>query len=364
MSKGGGEAVSLNVIEALQDEHDVTFFTISDPDIDELNSYYDTNVGDIETDGFGSIGSILEDTSQQLDDTTNTSFGRLQCSILKFLIDRKSEYDLIVNTYNEYSFKNQAVQYIHYPNHTSDRSGAAYNAYKTVCNTIEGFSKSGVRKSTLLANSDWTGAVTKSIYGVTPRTVFPPIDVREFEPLPWADRDNGFVCVGRLSPGKNILRNIEIIDGARERGHDVHLHLIGPKSGTSYFNKIKRATDERSYVSLEGAVSRQKLVEMICSHKYGIHGKDNEHFGMAVAELAAGGTVPFAPNSGGQKNILNNRDELLYDSVTDAVNNIDKVLSDTSLQDELTTSKEEIERRFGRERFKNEIREIVNNNLP
>ncbi|WP_222915013.1 hypothetical protein [Natrinema sp. SYSU A 869] len=43
MSKGGGEAVNMNVLEALQDDHDVTLLTLTDPDLDELNAYFNTD---------------------------------------------------------------------------------------------------------------------------------------------------------------------------------------------------------------------------------------------------------------------------------------------------------------------------------
>jgi glycosyltransferase involved in cell wall biosynthesis len=116
--------------------------------------------------------------------------------------------------------------------------------------------------------------------------------------------------------------------------------------------------EDRPYVELEGEVPREELVERICTHRYGIHGKEYEHFGMAVAELAAGGAIPFVPASGGQHAIVGD-DRLTFDSVEDAVDSIDRVLSNPATQTELRMGPAEIRERFGRERFKYEIRAIV-----
>lgn len=44
MAKGGGEAVAMNTIEALQTDHDVTLLTLTDPDLSALNDYFNTAV--------------------------------------------------------------------------------------------------------------------------------------------------------------------------------------------------------------------------------------------------------------------------------------------------------------------------------
>jgi glycosyltransferase involved in cell wall biosynthesis len=84
-----------------------------------------------------------------------------------------------------------------------------------------------------------------------------------------------------------------------------------------------------------------------------------EHFGIAVAELVAGGTIPFVPNSGGQREIVNQLDDVTYNSVSDAVEKADTVLSDSESQKSIRKSLPNVKKRFGPERFKRAIREIV-----
>lgn len=47
-ARGGAEAVCVNVLEALQDHHDVTLFTLVDPDWPALNEFYNADVRDVE----------------------------------------------------------------------------------------------------------------------------------------------------------------------------------------------------------------------------------------------------------------------------------------------------------------------------
>lgn len=116
---------------------------------------------------------------------------------------------------------------------------------------------------------------------------------------------------------------------------------------------------DREYIFLEGEVPRSRLVELACTHRYGIHGKEHEHFGMAVAELVAAGALTFVPKTGGQRAIVRNKPELLYGSVTEAIDAITTVLDEPRLQYELRMTPAEIRRRFGRERFQRQFSSIV-----
>ncbi|WP_440008084.1 glycosyltransferase [Halomicrococcus sp. SG-WS-1] len=169
--------------------------------------------------------------------------------------------------------------------------------------------------------------------------------------------------LGRIERSKRVVEMIEMVDGVRERGHDTHLHVIGPTVDEEYRREVEALASDREYVYLEGELPREELVDRVCSHRYGLHAKEFEHFGMAVAELAAGGAVPFVPNDGGQHAIVDDREELLYESPADAVEKMDRVLSNPDLQRDLRKRPEEIRRRFGPERFREEFRAAVDESL-
>jgi len=364
MSKGGGEAVAMNVLEALEDDHDVTLLTLTDPDIDELNDYFNTDVTDVTVRRAGHL-------APKLHETYGLKYYILQNALLgRYARNHADEFDMLVSTINELGLEADSVQYIHFPfdwtvsldnrEHIFHPTVEDDSAYERLCTRVAGVDLEDIRSNVLLANSDWTADVVEDAYGTQPRVVYPPVDTSEFDPKPWDDRERGFVTVGRIERSKRICELIEIVDGVRDRGHDVHLHVIGPTVDEEYYAEVDAMAADRPYVDIEGEIDRSELVDRICSHRYGIHGKEYEHFGMAVAELAAGGAIPFVPANGGQHVIVEDRSELQYDSVADGVEKIDRMLSESSpSQRELRVAPETIRRRFGRERFKDEIRSVV-----
>lgn len=362
MSKGGGEAVAMTALEALQKNYDVTLLTLTPPDFDELNKYYNTSVDSVQVQIAGRIAPWLH---QQY----GIKYYVLQNALLgRYARRHADEFDLLVSTINELGLESNSVQYIHFPfdwtvslpnrEHIFHPTVEEDGLYERLCTSIAGVDRSDIRSNTLLANSKWTASIVEDAYGARPEVVHPPVDTRSFDPQPWSEREPGFVTVGRVERSKRIKEMIEIIDRLRERGHDTHIHVIGPTVDDEYYREVDELSASRPYIHLEGELAREELAERICSHRYGIHGKEYEHFGMAVAELVAGGCVTFVPAEGGQHEIVRDCDSLLYDSVDDAVETIDSVLS-RSEPDDLRFSLREIRRKFGRERFKSEITDAV-----
>ena len=369
MAKGGGEAVAMNVLEALQDDHEVTLLTLTDPDLDELNDYFNTDVREVAIERAGHVAPWM-----------NERLG-LQCYILqnallgRYARRRADGCDLLVSTINELGLESDSVQYVHFPFdwtvsldnreqifHPTVEDESLYERFAT---WVAGVSREDIRTNRLLANSAWTADVVEDAYGTRPEIVHPPIDTSEFTDRPSSERENGLVTVGRIERSKCIKETIEIVERVRERGHETHLHVIGPTVDEEYCSEVERMVEERDYVFLEGEVSRDELVEFICAHRYGIHGKKYEHFGMAVAELAAGGAIPFVPSDGGQHAIVNDRTDLIYESIEDAVEKISSVLDDESLQQDLRKpiGPSAIRRRFGRRRFQQRVQRVVDEAL-
>ncbi|WP_276272938.1 glycosyltransferase family 4 protein [Haloarcula litorea] len=358
-SRGGGEAVCMNVLQTLQNDHDLTLVTVSEPNLSALNDYYDTDVreGNVEIDRARLADSAI-DRLASLASLPETRLWKLRSALLKRVWE-PSPYDLVVSTYNEFTFDIPAVQYIHYPNAAGPRRELAEWAYLRTVESIDGHDPEQIRSSMLLANSGWTASVTDDVYGVHPKIIYPPVDTSGFDPLPWTERENGFVAVGRVEPTKNILRLVRIIERVRSRSHDVHLHIAGPLADSAYARRVRRQMSHLEFVTLEGELDRATLCDLIASHRYGIHGKEKEHFGMAIAELLAGGTVPFVPDSGGQREVVDETDTVLYRSATDAVETICGVLSLPDGGEHLRSTLPDIDGRFGREQFREQIATVV-----
>lgn len=363
MSKGGGEGVCLHVIEALQDDHDVALLTLTQPDASELDQYFEVDISHVAVERPPVVERLLDRLDLPLYNARNALLNR-------FVQRRADSYDLIFGTDNEISTDTSSIQYIHTPRFgrlvTTKRVGEdsfVDHLYDRLSYRVGGYDAKEIRSSKVLTNSQWMANIVQDTYSVRPKVVYPPVNTDEFDPCPWEKREKGFVTVGRLARYKNIKDTIRIVDGVRERGHDVHQHIIGPSSDETYHREITVLADDRDYVHVEGELSRAELTEMVSSHQYGLHGKRHEHFGMAVAEMVAGGAIPFVPDNGGQQDIVGRREELLYRTPTEAVEKIDRVFSQLDGPPSFRQAPEIIERRFGYERFRDTVQTLVDEAL-
>jgi len=367
MSKGGGEAVTMAVLEALQDDYDLTLLTLDEPDFEELNRYYNAAVEGPDIEIAGRLGPWLHERF-------GLTYYILQNALLgRYARRHRGEYDCLVSTINELGLGGGAIQYVHFPFdwtvNCNKREEIFHptveedSVYERLCTSVAGVDRAEIQSDELLANSEWTADVVEDAYGTRPRVLYPPVDAEPFDGRPWAEREPGFVALGRIERSKRLRELIRIVDGVRQQGHDTHLHIVGPTVDETYYREVAAMAATRQYVHLDGELPRDDLVNLVCAHRYGIHGKEYEHFGMAVAELAAAGCITFVPASGGQCEIVGDHDALCFESVEDAIEKVDRVMSQPDAAQRFRVGSEEIRRRFGRTRFKQAIRNVVRRQL-
>ncbi|HEX9445386.1 MAG TPA: glycosyltransferase family 4 protein, partial [Candidatus Binatia bacterium] len=226
---------------------------------------------------------------------------------------------------------------------------------------ISDFSMERLKHNLTLVNSNWTGGKIRECHGIDSTTLYPPVP-GDFPAVPWAEREDGFVCVGRFSPEKELDKVIDIIAAVRSRGRDAHLHLIGGGAAGfgSYAAHIRRrAAENASWVFLHEDVPRAELAALVARHRYGIHGMSEEHFGMAVAEMVRAGCVVFVPRGGGQVEIVEGDERLLYSGREEAAAKIARTMSDEERQTTLRKVLASRKPLFTTERFMAGVREIV-----
>ena len=373
MTKGGGEAVCLNVLEALQADHDVTLLTTGQPSLAELNEYYGTSVSDVQ---------IYTNPALTLSETIPFDLARLQSALFARMCRQTvaGRYDVIIDTRTEVYHPEPAterarfVRYAHYPadfemdrNPSSQVRRRVIAAYDRFCDAIAppsmGFNIE------LLVNSEWTAKQFSARGDEDSQVVYPPVFTDDIDPLPWQHRSDTILTIGRLEPKKKVLRMIEIVSRLRKRGHDLQYHIVGPEPSAlsvplsgSYADRVRKRATQFDFVHLEGGVTRDRLTELLASTKYGLHGMKAEPFGIAVAELVAGGAIPFVPRNGGQQEVVDFTEELLYDTTGEAIEKMDRVMRDNELQQRVRAQLPDIEARFGRERFQREIRAVTSPN--
>lgn len=363
---GGGNGVAVWIIEALKRDHAVSLLTWEPIDLASINRYYGASLGAADFRAFGVPPAL-----RRILALVPTPAGLLKTNfLLRFCKKMKDDYDVIITVNNEADFGRPGIQYVHFPWARLPRPPAdlswyhrfpgVVNAYHRLCAQVGGFSFDRMKQNLTLANSSWTADKIRERHGIESIVLHPPI-LDDFPDVPWAERESGFVCVGRISPEKELEKIIDIVTSVRNRGHDAHLHLIGSRArDRRYYERIlRRVRANASWIFFEEDIPRERLVRLVSTHRYGIHGMEEEHFGMAVAEMIQGGCIVFAPRGGGQTEIIGREDRLLYGTREEAATKIIQAMTDPDLQISLRSHLGERKLLFSVNDFIRRIRAIV-----
>jgi len=352
---GGSSAVFANVLQALQEGHRLIVITEDNIDIRKVNQYYNTEVEDVRVINLRYLRYVRQ----------KGSFRYLGSSVLSRLTDiSRKDRDLVINTSSDIKVRGPSITYLHGPYQLNNRKVANRNhsgmrkVYFDVCNLIESKEEDQPK---YLANSKWTSESTKEMLHEEPEVIYPPVYTSGVDQKNWSDKEERIITVGRVSPEKNTIRNIEIMEEVNKRGYSIDYQIVGPlnRSKDKYTNRVIEKAEEMEFVHIEGKVSRKKLSSMMSQVKYGLHGHDCEHFGIVVAELISHGVIPFIPNKGGQKEIVNDCQKVTYKSKKDAVEKIVNVIRKSDLAKEIKRCFPKVEKKFGVKRFRNEISTVV-----
>ncbi len=375
--RGGADAVCLHACAALAPDHEVTVFTISETSPTALASQFDVNV-DVAVRSPPAATAIARGLSTA-SPVIGTQLAARSAALARYARPRLGEFDLAVSTTNELALPIPSVQYVHVPQFyrraisgvRGGRLNWLWSALAAPPRRDSGSdastsprysSESGAvttdrerrdrAETTRLANSTWTADRVAAIYGRRPDVLYPPVDPIPGEP--WEQREDGVVFVGRLAPDKRVLAAIDVVGRVRDRGFDVHLHVVGTVSRAHrhYADQVAAVAGQRSYVHLERDVTRERLEQLLGRHKFGLNTKLAEHFGMAVAEYVAAGMIAFAPNSGGQRDVLQGRSDRLFESIPEAAT----LLADAMDGDDRPDQQRD---RFASDRFGRAFREYV-----
>jgi len=348
---GGAEAVCLHIIDALGPEHDLTLLTCRNPDLSRLDARYGT-------DTTGTDVKLLGPASQRLIDGTRCN--RIRNAVYLRSVRRRSDsYDGVISAYNELTTSDGALQYIHHPNYRcpaspEQESKTLGRTYDWISRMIAQFEPS---HGTSLTNSEWMASILKECRGSRPSVVYPPVTTKDLSGRAWSDRDDAIVLVGRVARDKRTDVALDIVKLLQRRGRDLELHIVGKVPDAEYAAKVNKRADSFRFVTLHGDVTRAELTTLLGRVRYGLHTKEYEHFGMAVAEMVGAGLIPFVPDSGGQVEIVGGINNLLYSTVGEAVNKIDRTVSSSDQQTKLRERLPDVESQYGKDRFSEEIRD-------
>ena len=367
LRKGGGsEAVALWTLESLKAEHEVTLITQGPVALEELNAHYGTHLdgGQIHIQSL-SIPFLLRNRFDALRGYRLARHCRNQALAFKVMISSYNVMDFGkrgIQIIGDFSF-DDSLRRVFDPAPVGMKSwvygrNPLRRVYLKISSALSGHVERRWKRNFTIANSQWSRDILRDNFGIDSQVIYPPV-VGEFSRIPWAHKEYGFVCVGRLTYEKRVDRLIEVLARVRDQGFPVHFHIIGKSADLSYQRILQRLCQRhREWVFLEGGMYGRAKYEFLAQHKYGIHGRLREPFGIAVAEMVKAGCLVWAPWGGGQVEIVDHPD-LLYSEDEELVGKIIRLLKDQEEQKKLLSHLALQAEKFTTRRFSEEIGRAV-----
>jgi glycosyltransferase involved in cell wall biosynthesis len=350
---GGAEAVGLWILEALKGKYDLTLFTTTPVNFERLNSMYGTSLSSEWVTVKALIPNSLRSACHFL--IANSADFRMLCLhlLVRYFKANSHQYDLVSSAFNAIDLGKKGIQYIHW---IKVVEGTPF--YRS----ISGFSQDQIKENISIANSYCVADSVKKTYEVDSTVVYPPV-VIDAPMIPWEEKENAFICSGRLVPAKQPHKVIQILRAVRKRGFDIKLHMTGGGGGTSEWKYQRWLKDmvkkNSSWVTLYENLKYKDYVNVVSRCRYGIHYKQ-EPFGISIAEMVKAGAIPFVKSKGGQIEIVGEHNQaLFFDDDEDAVEKIVRILSDQTQQDKALKLLEEQRNLFSTHRFVTEINAVV-----
>lgn len=366
MGRGGSEATAMWVLQALQDSHEVTFVSASDLDWEALNIAYGTSVDP---------DKVSVRRAPRLPGVNSgTRWVKLQIAWFeRFCHKMGKNFDLCISSYNPINFGKPGIQligdfsfsevmrrrlYVHGDVSFQHRDSVLRKLYLATADLL------GIRAQPLsqrgdlvLANSKWTGRQLEKYFQIPDAAViYPPVILpqssgeRRRQPL-------GFVCLGRISPEKEVERIISILNAVRQQGYLVHLTLIGHLGDSAYERRLAALVEQnREWITPTGFLDVKEKQELLSRNSFALHACRIEAFGIAVAEMASMGCIPFVPSTGGAGEIISDP-ELQFGTEEEAVAKIIALLDNPEKVKELRFHLSRKVARFGPSVFTAELRE-------
>ena len=369
---GGDISVVAWALQALKADWDVTILCLENPDFDALNSIYGTSLhaADFRIILLPAVYRWICELDPDPQSIQPLALLNRACQKIA------AEFDVVLSCDKEMEFGCPGIQYIHFPylaEHLSALTAMeGLGPAKRLAGLITGKFRpwmllSNIKPSKLcdnitIANSKWTADLASRVYGTSADVIYPPVS--------WGQetgRENpdplSFVAVGRFAPKKGQHRIIEILQQVRDRGFGVNLHIVGdpgPPAKRRYCEQIlQMATPADHWIHLHVGVARPELIKIVDRCQFGIHATQDEHFGIAVAEMLRAGCIVFVPDCGGQVEIVGEEPLLRYQSDSDAVEKICCLLEDPPEQARLKRALATRSHQFSEEAFMHSLRRTV-----
>lgn len=355
---GGAESVGLWILEALKPKYRVTLLTLFPLDLQRLNLAYGTLLSSENITVKSILPGVLKSGFKFLMANNKSAKKLFNHLFIRQFKKQAQDYDLVLSAYNAADLGKKGIQYIHWID-VFDKDGEFYKK-------ISDFSDERMKSNVSIANSYVVADAILTEYGIESTVIYPPV-VLDVQNISWEQKENAFICSGRLTNAKQPHKAIQILKKIREKGYDVKLYLTGGGGGLygwKYLRFLKKMVAENSdWVTLYQNLPYKDYVNVLAKCRYGIHYK-KEPFGISIAEMVKAGAIPFVRSVGGQVEIVGpDNQDLFFDGVEEAVEKILLVLENSDKQQQLRSALEQRQKIFSTDHFMKEIGEFVENYL-
>ncbi len=356
-------------LDALQDLAEVTFTTSSPVDWRDLNDVYGTRVDPAK------ITLLPAPRLPGVESGTTLAFWQ-RARFERFCRSLGDRFDACISAYNPIRFGRPGIHLIGdfsfneecrlalYP-HAADlgrhRPSMLRQCYLAIGEAIAGRGDTPDfgPDDLVVANSNWSAQVLQRFFQRRGAPVLHPPVLSKTRHAPQPRDPLGFVCLGRVVPDKEIGVIIGILDRVRAAGHAVTLDLLGHFGNCPHAREIRRLADQRrEWIRTPGFLGPREKAERFASRSFGIHACRVEAFGIAVAEMAAAGLVPFVPAEGGSREIVPVAG-LVYQDPDDAVRKIIARIEDPAGTEALRDVARDHAARFSPENFARNLVALV-----
>jgi alpha-1,2-mannosyltransferase len=159
-----------------------------------------------------------------------------------------------------------------------------------------------------MANSQWTAAHIKELWGRDPTVVYPPCPTEALRTLPAGSRTRLVVSLAQFRPEKEHSKQLHAFANFRARSRnfdDVRLALVGGARGAedearvAALRELARTLCVEAHVDFYVNAPLAAVRTLLGKATAGLHTMASEHFGIGVVEMQAAGVVVIAHDSGG-----------------------------------------------------------------
>ncbi len=359
LARGGSEATALWTLTALARDHDVSLLTSVAPDWRRLDRFYGTTLASCPP-------KVLLPRLPRFALDRSDAVALRHALFERFCRRVAGRFDVLVSSYNMVDFgvpaihlladftwdRSLAERYDPAPAAKTGRLRSLYPLYRRVAEAVAGPARWPMLKpdsgDLVLANSAWTAAQMAELFGLATPVIFPPVDLGGHEnardaSAPSARQPFHLVALGRVAPEKRLLDLIAIVAEARQRsGHAFTLAIVGGVGTDAHAQSLRDAAARAGqWVTLEGEQTGADKAAQLARATFGLHGREGEPFGIAIAEMVHAGVLPLVPRDSGSAEIVF-EDDLCWSTRAEAVETLTALADDptrqAALRDRLASS--------------------------